>query len=403
MSTEPSVNVSSSGLVDRAKNILLQPRAEWDRIAPEPADMGKLYMGYAVPLAALAAICMVIGYTVFGLGGFGFHVRISPVQGVVSGVVQFVMTLVGIFVLAIITNALAPNFGSTADQGQAHKLSVYSYTASLLSGVFLIYPPLAPLGILGLYSFVLMYLGLPRLMKTPEDKRVGYFATIIVVAIIVFFVIGAVSAGVRGALSGFAMPGATFGQVTAPEPDSNLEGTVTLPGGGSIDLSEIEKMGEAYSNGAVNTAAIDPTQLQGFLPQSLPGGFNQTSLSSGTGGAMGMNASQAEAVYERGDARMTVTVVHMGAMGGIASMAGAMGVQQSRQDADGYSRTNTVDGRVVTEEMSRSANHASYGVVGRGVALTAEGSGISVDEARAAVEAIGVQRLEAATTPQQPG
>jgi hypothetical protein len=402
MSTEPSVNASGPGLVDRAKNILLQPRAEWDRIAPEPADVGKLYMGYAVPLAGLAAICMVIGYTVFGIGGFGFHIRLSPVQAIVSGVIQFVMTLVGIFVLALITNALAPNFGSTANQGQAHKLSVYSYTASLLSGVFMIYPPLAALGILGLYSFVLMYLGLPRLMKTPEDKRVGYFATIIVVAIIVFFVIGAVSAGVRGAVGGFAMPGATFGQST-PTPEPSAEGTVTLPGGGSIDLSELEKMGEAYSSGQVNTAAIDPTQLQGYLPQSLPGGFTQTSLSSGTGGAMGMNASQAEAVYERGEARMTVTLVHMGAMGGIASMAGAMGVQQSRQDADGYSRTNTVDGRVVTEEMSRSANHASYGVVGRGVALTAEGSGISIDEARAAVEAIGVQRLEAATAPQQPG
>lgn len=402
MTMDPSVNAGGPGLVERAKNILLQPRAEWDRIAPEPADIGKLYTGYAVPLALLAAICMVIGYAVFGLGSFGFAIRFSPVQAVISGVTYFIMSLVGIYVLGVIINVLAPNFGSTADQGQAHKLSVYSYTASLLSGVFMIYPPLAVLGILGLYSFFLLYVGLPRMMKTPEDKRVGYFATIIVVAIIVFFVIGAISSAVRLAAGGFAMPGATFGQMTPPpSSSSDVQGTVTLPGGGSIDLGDLQKMGEAYSNGEVQTAAIDPTQLQGYLPQSLPGGFERTSLSSGTGGAMGMNASQAEAVYERDSARMTVTVVHMGAMGGIASMAGAMGVQQSRQDEDGYSRTNTVDGRVINEEMSRSSNHASYGVVGRGVAVTAEGSGITVDEARAAVDAIGVQRLEAATA--QPG
>ncbi len=85
----------------------------------------------------------------------------------------------------------------------------------------------------------------------------------------------------------------------------------------------------------------------------------------------------------------------MGQMGGLASMAGAMGVTETRQDADGYSRTNTVDGRVVTEEMSRSAGTASYGVVGRGVAVTAQGNGVSVDEVRGAVEAVGVQRLEA--------
>lgn len=401
MTTEPNVNAGSPGLVDRAKNILLQPRAEWDRIALEPADIGKLYMGYLAPLAGLAAICTVIGWAVFGIGAFGVFVRMPLTQAVVTGVFQFVMAFVGAYVMALIVNALAPNFGSTADQGQAQKLSVYSYTPALLAGVFSIYPPLGALGILGLYSFVLLYLGLPRLMKTPEDKRVGYFATVLIVAIIVFFVIGAISGVVRGALGGFGMPGPTFGQSAPPPSSSHADGTITLPGGGSLDLSELEKMGDAYSSGEVQTAAIDPTQLQSFLPQSLPGGFNQTSLSSGTGGAMGMNASQAEAVYERGDARMTVTLVHMGAMGGLASMAGAMGVQQSRQDADGYSRTNTVDGRVVTEEMSRSANHASYGVMGRGVALTAEGSGITVDEARAAVEAIGVQRVEAATA--QPG
>jgi len=36
MTTTPT-SAGSSGLVDRAKNILLQPKAEWDRIAAEPA------------------------------------------------------------------------------------------------------------------------------------------------------------------------------------------------------------------------------------------------------------------------------------------------------------------------------------------------------------------------------
>ena len=162
-------------------------------------------------------------------------------------------------------------------------------------------------------------------------------------------------------------------------------------------------MTQAYASGQANAApTLAPDALQAFLPQALPGGFTRTSLSSGTGGAMGMNASQAEADYQKGDARMTVTVVSMGAMGGIAAMAGAMGVQQSRQDADGYSRTSAVEGRVVTEEMSRASNHASYGVVGHGVSVSAEGSGISVDDAHAAVDAIGVPRVEAAAASAAP-
>jgi hypothetical protein len=132
-------------------------------------------------------------------------------------------------------------------------------------------------------------------------------------------------------------------------------------------------------------------RLQAQLPQTLPGGFSLTSTSSGSM----MGTSQAEGVYQSGDARLTVTVVHMGAMGAIAGMAQGMNVQENRQDADGYARTQTIDGRIYSEEVSNSGGTASYGVIGRGISLTASGSGgVTLDQARAAVDTIGVQRLE---------
>lgn len=400
MSTDPG-SMIAPGFVDRVKNILLKPGAEFDRIAGEPADTGKLYMGYLLPLAAFAAICMTVGLIVFGMGGFGFSIRVSLMSAIVMGLMRFIMAFVGAYVLALIINALAPSFGSTQDQGQAHKLSVYSSTAGLLAGVFALHPQLSVLGILGLYSAVLLYLGLPRLMKTPEDKRIGYFATIIVVAIVVFLVLGVVLGAIQGAVGGgLRGPGFSFNQ-SQSAPQSQIEGQVTLPGGATVDLGELEKMGQAYSDAAAasaagaGAAAVDPMRLQALLPETLPGGFARTSISSASTGAMGLNASQAEAEYQRGQASMRVNVVHMGAMGGLASMAGAMGVQENRQDADGYSRTSTVDGRVITEQTSRGGNSASYGVVGRGVAITAEGNGVTVDEARAAVESVGIARAEA--------
>jgi hypothetical protein len=108
-----------------------------------------------------------------------------------------------------------------------------------------------------------------------------------------------------------------------------------------------------------------------------------------------MGTAQAEGVYQNGDARITVTIVHMGAMGAVAAMAAGANVQENRQDADGFSRTQTVDGRIYTEEVSNSARSARYGVIGRGVSVTADGAnGVTLDQARAAVETIGVQRLE---------
>lgn len=210
MTVDPT-QAGAPNIVERAMNILLKPQAEWDRIAGEPADVNKIYLGYVLPLAALSAICAFIGLSLIGVSAFGVSVKVPLVSGLVGAVIQVVMALVGVYVLAIITNALAPNFGSQQDMGQAHKLAAYGSTASFIAGVFSIFPPLAMLGILGLYSLVLMYIGLPRLMKTPEDKRIGYLATIIIIAIVLSIVIGVIVGTARSALGGGVAPGFVVG------------------------------------------------------------------------------------------------------------------------------------------------------------------------------------------------
>lgn len=386
MTVDPNPGASAPGLVDRIRNILLSPQSEWDRISNEPADVSKLYMGYVLPLAALSAICGFVGMTMFGVMGF----RVGIVPGLVEAILRVISMMVGVFLLAFISNALAPSFGSQQNIGQAHKLAAYSFTAAFLAGVFMLFPPLMMLALVGLYSFVLLYLGLPRLMKTPEDKRIGYFITIIVVCIVVAIVLNFVVGSLIRMVPGVSTPGISFSQVDAPGTSRQAE--VTLPGGGTVNLSELERAADAMASGEA-LPAIDPAQLEAHLPQSLPGGFTRTGLS--TGSAMG--TSQAEGVYENGGARLELTVMHTGAIGAVATVAMTANVQENRQDANGYSRTRTVDGRVYNEEVSNSSGRARYGVIGRGVAITAQGSGgVTIEQARAAVESVGVERLERA-------
>ncbi|MGE3304009.1 MAG: Yip1 family protein [Hyphomonadaceae bacterium] len=395
MSVESAAAAPQPGLIQRAKAILLTPRAEWTKIDGEPADLGKLYIGYLVPLAALAAAAGAIGAAVFGYGAMGITIRLPLTTVIGMGVTQFVMSLIGPFVFGYIVNALAPTFGSTANIGQAHKLTIYSATAGMLAGVFAIFPPIAVLGILGLYSLALLYIGLPILMKTPQDKRLGYFITAIIAAIALALVAGFAMSAVRG-----AMGGAMFGGGGPMGGPAKVEGKVTLPGGGQVDLSEVDKMTkqlEAAQKGEATVAAVDPASLQALLPEALPGGFARTSISSASTGAVG--AAQAEGEYARGEASITLQVMHLGAMGAMASMAGAMGVTANRQDADGYARTRTVNGRVVTEEASTSGGTAKYSVVGKnGAVITADGrGGASADDVKKAVEAIGIDRIEKLT------
>ena len=182
-------------LVDRVKRILMSPKTEWEVIDAESATPSELYTRYIMPLAAIGPIAHLIGSTVFGISiPFVGTYRVPIGSAITQAIVTYVLSLAGTYVLALIIDALAPTFNGRRSQIQALKLAAYSMTASWVAAIFALIPALSPLALLGLYSLYLLYLGLPVLMKAPQDKAVGYIAVVIVMAIVLAMVIGAVRA-----------------------------------------------------------------------------------------------------------------------------------------------------------------------------------------------------------------
>jgi hypothetical protein len=64
------------------------------------------------------------------------------------------------------------------------KLSVYSHTPLWLAGIFLLIPGLNFLLILGLYGLYLMWVGLPTLMRVPNERSLPYAAFVTACALI---------------------------------------------------------------------------------------------------------------------------------------------------------------------------------------------------------------------------
>lgn len=181
-------------LVDRAKNILLSPSSEWEVIRSESSTPAQLFSGYAVILAAIPAIAGFLGYYLIGisLGAFG-SVRLSIGTSFTWAILTFILSLVSVYVMGWIIDALAPSFGSGKDFTSSLKVAVYAYTASWIAGIFNIIPSLSFLaGIAGIYSLVLLYMGLKQVKMAPPDKLVGYFVVTIIAAIVLYFIIGAV-------------------------------------------------------------------------------------------------------------------------------------------------------------------------------------------------------------------
>lgn len=196
-----------STLIDlnRVTAILFQPGATWKKIDGEFTKPADLYKGYVLPLAAVGPVCTAIGMSVFGLRVplVGATFRVPITSALTQAVVQYVLALVGVFVVAQVINALAATFGGQKNSVQALKVAAYSSTAAWVGGAFNLLPPLALVGLLvSLYSLYLLYAGLPVVMKAPRDKAMGYTVVVIIAVVVVWLIIGAISAAFLPGYSG---------------------------------------------------------------------------------------------------------------------------------------------------------------------------------------------------------
>ena len=182
----------------RALGMLLRPARAWDGIAAEPAEPRALMRRYAAPLALVPAVAGVAGALVFGFTIANVGVRMS-VAGVLAGAAAgYAVTLAAVWALAFFVSLIAPAFGGRRGQVEAANLVIYAATASWVAGVAEFYPGLGlPVGILaGLYSLYALWLGLPKLMRIPEDRRLTAFAAILLAVLLL--------AAARGTLAGLA-------------------------------------------------------------------------------------------------------------------------------------------------------------------------------------------------------
>jgi hypothetical protein len=190
-------------IVSRVRDILVQPKQEWAVIEGEPSTVASLFTGYAMILAAIGPIAILIGYMLLGF----------PITyGIATAVITYVVSLATVFLTALIIDALAPTFGGTRSNVQATKLAVYCATPGWLVGIFNAIPQLFALtALLALaamvYGIYLLYLGLPRLMRVTEDKAIGYILVVVVAWIVIYGILVMVLAGIILSAIGFGVAG----------------------------------------------------------------------------------------------------------------------------------------------------------------------------------------------------
>ena len=409
-------------IVARARSMLLSPRSQWPLLAAESDSVGSLYSGYIAVLAAIPPIVHFLSSTLIGvsvpfLGAF----RVPLATGLSTAVLSYVLSLLGVFVVALIVEALAPSFGGEKNRVQALKTVGYAYTAYWVASILGIIPGLGLLAALagGIYSIYLLNMGLPFTMKCPPEKAIGYTAVTIIVAIIVGWLLGLVVYSVTGlgtgfgrGIAGYPAPGYTNrgGEFAAGSTGAALQAWSNKmeAAGKQVDAAQAsgdpnaranalgQMIGVAVGSGG-KVESLPPDQIKPFVPDSLQG-LKRTQLSVDRGGALGVQVSKATATYaDDGQRRLTLEITDTGSLKGLVGFAsGWAGVEQDTETDSGYDKTYKIGGQLVHEKWDRRGNTGEYGViVGDRFSVDVTGSAASIDDLKAAVASVNLSGLEA--------
>lgn len=245
-------------IIARVKEILLTPKPAWSIIETEETTTAALYTQYIMILAAIQSVAGFIGMSLFGVSAFGVSVRVPLMTGLVQMVLGYGLALAMVYVMAMIADALAPGFGGQKNSMKALKLVAYSSTAAMVGGIFALIPALSPLTLLAaLYSLYLLYLGVPTLMKVPQEKALPYTAVLVVCAIVVGVIAGTVLGAVRG--------GPTIGMGT-PASQLSIE---TPKGSVNVDVAKLEALSKRMEEAGKKLENAQQSGDQAAVEQAL--------------------------------------------------------------------------------------------------------------------------------------
>jgi hypothetical protein len=348
----------------RARNLLLDPDTEWRRIAGERPSMRTLFVTHVGPLAAVFALGPMVGAMLFPELIQGVRVTPGPLNLIVEAILNFAIVCGGLYALAWFIDWIAPRFGGKRDFESALKLSTYSSTAMLATGVFGIIPAFGLLTLAGLWSLHTFFKGAPILMQSDDDKSIPFTASVAGVVVVVSLLVGAIFYGARQAAAG------DVAQNRPAQTDAR-----------TTDAGPVR---------------IQPATLRRLMPEALIGGWYRRDLVEDSGGVMGFTGATVAGVFVLEHKTITLRLVDLGADPRVADLAAVLKQSAKGETADGYDRIIEAPGRLVVERLNRTKGTVErLTILNNRLVLHGEGANVSEAELNAALATIGEFRLEA--------
>ncbi len=160
-------------LLRRIKNLLVQPKKEWEVIENEPVyESQEIVRDYALP--------MIFATVFWELVIVGIRLKM-----VYFAVVNFTLLMLALFLTTSLVYDLAARFHAYADRNAAAKLVTYASTplwlAQLIQADVEWLFVMKPIGVC--MAVYLYHTGMPILMKPAKSRRTAYLTTIMLIVL----------------------------------------------------------------------------------------------------------------------------------------------------------------------------------------------------------------------------
>jgi hypothetical protein len=153
----------------------------------------------AIPLAAGIIFTGALGINAASLGGMGGGAMEMGFGAIAAmAVVGYVFSLITLFVMSFLVNAVSPSFNGKSDMVQSTKLMTYASTPVWVAGLVGWIPILGGLISFAAIAYVvyLIYLGLQPVLGVPKEKVAGFTVVIVLIYVVLTVIISGILIGI---------------------------------------------------------------------------------------------------------------------------------------------------------------------------------------------------------------
>ena len=173
--------------------IIFRPTATWQTLASKSERSIKARLLLILMLAALPAVCFFYGSTVTGWPSGGETVRLTQESAIPLAVLFYAAQLSTIVVIGLMANWMAKTYDADSFPMKGIVMVGYACVPVLLTSLLALYPiwwlDLIVATAACCYTVRLVYLGVPPMMKVPEDRGMLFasalFAVFLVYAVVI--------------------------------------------------------------------------------------------------------------------------------------------------------------------------------------------------------------------------